>query len=279
MIGTEFAILAAAVGFVYAVRNVFCGEQREELSEDEKMAKHHLSLTSSQLKSTILIIGDVHGCLNELNDLLVSVKYNSEHMTVIMVGDLVNKGPLSSETVKFVYENGFYCVLGNHDLSAIKELKAWRSNQPIREKYSYVSRLSKEEGDWLLSLPFTITLPDHNAIVVHAGLIPNIPLPQQTEFTMTKMRNIKKDKAGVLEGEEHGDGEHWVKLWTSGPHVYYGHDAKRRLQLHDRATGLDTGSVYGGNLTGILLPSRQLVSVPAREVYEDKSKEKKEKRK
>ena len=59
----------------------------------------------------------------------------------------------------------------------------------------------------------------------------------------------------------------WADRWAGPMSVIFGHDAARGLQVRDHAVGLDSGCVYGGNLTALLLPERRLVSVPARETY------------
>jgi bis(5'-nucleosyl)-tetraphosphatase (symmetrical) len=62
----------------------------------------------------VLVIGDVHGCLDELRALLAKANYSREKDSVVLVGDLVNKGPKSAETVRFAREQGFFSVRGTY---------------------------------------------------------------------------------------------------------------------------------------------------------------------
>ena len=276
-------IVAGVSAGVFAWLRSRCGGNEEEgasFEPDQDKAQRHVVLEKHQHHAQVLIIGDIHGCRDELKELLLAFAYDPASMTVILVGDLVNKGPLSVETVKFVREQKFHCVLGNHDVSALQRVFASKRGEEIPSKYSYVRRLSEEDIEWYRALPFTITLPEFNAIVTHAGLIPGVPLHQQSVFSMTKMRNILRHEHGELESlERDTDGENWATYWRTPPHVYYGHDAKRGLQKHEFATGLDTGCYKGRELTGVLLPSREFRSVPAKHVYVDKAEKKGRKKK
>ncbi len=109
---------------------------------------------------------------------------------------------------------------------------------------------------------------------VHAGLVPNCELDQQLVGDMTTMRNIRScptDETKLIACSTDKVGEPWVNKWDGGLegyHVYFGHDAKRGLQLSSFATGLDTGCAYGRSLSGIILPEKKLIQVPALQVYE-----------
>jgi predicted phosphodiesterase len=76
-------------------------------------------MTILDIKSKVLIIGDIHGCLVEFKDLLNKSNYNDADTSLILVGDLVNKGPYSAEVVKYARSLNAYCVRGNHDDSAL----------------------------------------------------------------------------------------------------------------------------------------------------------------
>jgi len=168
------------------------------------------------------------------------------------------------------------------------------------------SSLSDDDVDWLANLPYTITIPaaylldkadaDQHAgehslqqdiIIVHAGLIPGVPLEMQHTQTMITVRELQcvqhtqgtnetetgtqhfiHYKGGTDEDEDSGPAPKlWGKIWDGPQHVIFGHDARRGLQINDHSTGLDTGVCYGGELTGIILPGKTLVSVKAEKRY------------
>ena len=274
------AVASLSMGVFVWLRSRCFGEEEVSLDlESRDPALNHVVLGKEQHLPQVLIIGDVHGCLEELKELLEVFAYDPQAMTVVLVGDLVNKGPHSAEVVRFVREQRFHCVLGNHDVSALQRVCSWQRGEKLPPKYAYVERLSEEDVRWLASLPFTIALPEFDAVVTHAGLVPGVPFDQQTVFSMTKMRNILSNSDGSLTSlERHSEGENWATFWRTAPHVYYGHDAKRGLQIHDFATGLDSGCCYGRELTGILLPSREIKSVRAKRVYEDKQEKARKKK-
>ena len=85
---------------------------------------------------------------------------------------------------------------------------------------------------------------------------------------MYTMRNLIPGAGGAYEWKDGvKKGVAWAGEWRDGPHVFFGHDAKRGLQKHARATGLDTGCCYGRSLSAVILPERRLVQVAARKVY------------
>jgi len=214
-----------------------------------------------------LLIGDVHGCVDELQDLLRVAEVDARADRVILVGDLVAKGPDSVGVVALARERGFEAVLGNHDAKVLKMGREGGDLSPLvspREHAYVAAHLTAPDWQYLRDLPTYLLLPHLNTIVVHAGLVPGVPLEQQERRYLLNLRSITPEGEPSKRVDE---GVPWASLWPGPEHVVFGHDAVRGLQQHAHATGLDTGCVYGNALTGLLLPERRLVSVRARRAY------------
>lgn len=239
----------------------------------------HLTLGEKEIKGrTLFIIGDVHGCFDELNDLLDKVNKKlggTDKYLPIFVGDLVNKGPKSIEALRKIRSIEHYAVRGNHDAAAYRErLMMFKHNDyNPPQRWQWVKQLDNDDIDYLKEIPYTISIPTYNAIIVHAGLVPNIPLQDQSIKDMIIMRNLvlDDDTKTLKSAELPKDGHPWASLWPGPQKVYFGHDAKRKLQEYPFALGLDTGCLYGFLLTGVILNengTEELLQVQARNVYE-----------
>ena len=100
-------------------------------------------------------------------------------------------------------------------------------------------------------------------MVVHGGVVPGVPIEKQEREHFLTLRSIREDGTPSKKIE----GRPWAAVWKGPERIVFGHDAVRGLQQEPMATGLDTGCVYGGKLTALLLPERKLVSVSARKSY------------
>ena len=254
------------------------------------------STLSPPLRSTekILIIGDVHGCLVELKEIVAAAESlldAHEKLRIILVGDLVNKGPFSAEVIQYVRSQEWCCVMGNHDEYIAKFFRDedWDASK------NWIHKLSIEDRQWLLDLPYTISIPQTNSIVVHAGLLPGVPLEAQRLKDMILMRTVSRGEGQAWQAHEVlGEGMAWAEIWSSQssdecpividgkgtvPHIYFGHDARRGLQRTKHATGLDTGCCYGGCLSACLLVNSgkhsKLIQIHPKTVYKDVSRNKK----
>lgn len=214
--------------------------------------------------SRTLIVGDLHGCLDELTALLEEVGFVAGEDRLIAVGDLVGKGPRGADVVHFFREGGHEAVRGNHD-DRLLHFRHGTSKKPLGPAHrADAERMSEDDWRWLDATPMTLALPALSVIVVHGGLVPGVPLAEQRACDLMNLRSIRPDGSPSKRVE---DGEPWAKLWPGPELVVFGHDAVRGLQRWPHAIGLDTGCVYGGALSMLVLPERRVVSVAARRVY------------
>ncbi|CAL1533767.1 unnamed protein product [Lymnaea stagnalis] len=245
--------------------------------------KCHVIISDEQIGDRpVLIIGDIHGCFDELQDLILQAKQriNNSDVFIVFVGDMLNKGPKNLEVLTLIRdltENGAAtAVKGNHEESLLREYRNMNQNKDyiLSQKYQYLSKFSTDDFKYLLNLPYSLTIPRINSIVVHAGLVPGVPLEHQCLINICHMRNLVYNETVLgpvpVAHSKPEIGVAWGTLWKGPQHVYYGHDARRGLQDLPFATGLDTGCVYGGELTGIVIDKngdKFFVTVPAKQTY------------
>jgi hypothetical protein len=215
----------------------------------------------------VIAIGDVHGCITELQDLLRVCDYRPGD-ELILLGDLVAKGPDSQAVVQMAREIGARAVRGNHDHEVIRCREAMmRGHDPSYASVDHqriARQLSQQEHEWLRSCPWYIRSEDLETVFVHAGFQPDVPFEEQLPRHMMNLRSVLENGAPSA---RHSNGMAWARLWKGPLRVVFGHDAYMGLQLWDKCIGLDTGCVYGGRLTALLLPENRLISVPARKMY------------
>jgi Calcineurin-like phosphoesterase len=214
-----------------------------------------------------IIVGDVHGCADELRLLLGRCGYTRGDR-VVLAGDLVAKGPDSQGVVQFARENGLLAVLGNHDAYAIAHRHEGHKHAPEGRR-SYIGTLQAEDWEYLQGLPLYLRLgpakpgePDY--LVVHAGLVPGVPVDKQKREHLLSMRSIADTGEPTSRLLLHYP---WAARWEGPEKLVFGHDAVRGLQHWPLATGLDSGCVYGRLLTALILPEGELVQLAALRRY------------
>jgi bis(5'-nucleosyl)-tetraphosphatase (symmetrical) len=229
-----------------------------------------------------IVIGDVHGCLDELDELLrlLSVK-NGEH--VVFAGDLMDRGPDPVGVVRRVRELGARAVLGNHDEKHVRYGKheARRRREPHYknpvsmndERTRQHHALADADLAFLASRPTFLRL-DEKWLVVHAGLEPNRTVEEQKAAVMLRVRHVDVAGRMVPLGHEGPLTSPWATRWDGPESVVYGHDVHdlehpRIDHPSDSVScyGIDTGCCFGGRLTALLLPSREIVQVHAKRAY------------
>ncbi|HEY6879645.1 MAG TPA: metallophosphoesterase [Polyangiales bacterium] len=217
-----------------------------------------------------IFVGDVHGCLSELDALLKKLKLRPEDK-LCFVGDLCAKGPDSQGVVQRVRELGAACVRGNHDEAVLRIRRAAQQGyEPVRPPkkthLKVAESLGAEDWAWLEGLPLYLELPELAVTVVHAGVVPGKPLAKQHPDDLMTMRTLRPAGNASPRLE---DGTLWAPKYVGPPHVIFGHDAITGLQRERFATGIDTGCVYGRELTALVLPGHDLVQVRAKRTYKE----------
>jgi diadenosine tetraphosphatase ApaH/serine/threonine PP2A family protein phosphatase len=213
------------------------------------------------MASRTIVIGDIHGCYDELEDMLAEVCFAADDR-LISVGDLITKGPKNREVLeRFMSEPQFSAVLGNHDLALrrkwngekvkLKDSQKTTKKELKKDKARYVAYLN--------SLPFMIDLGTH--LVVHAGVRPGVALHSQTSEDLTELRCLGKERSAR-------DGIPWYEVYDGEKTVLFGHWPSPKPRRGKRAIGLDTGCVYGKELTAYIIETGEFKTVAARRSYD-----------
>jgi serine/threonine protein phosphatase 1 len=204
-----------------------------------------------------VIVGDVHGCFEELMQLLEQVQLRPEDR-LISVGDLVDRGPRSPEVVAFFRQRPNTVVLmGNHE------------RKHVRAVLSYAQEITKlqfgagydEAVGWMGTLP--CWYEDEHVRVVHAALVPGVPLVEHPPEILCGTTSGERELAALLpEGT-------WHERYRDAKPVVFGHHVVGREPLARAGAiyGLDTGACHGGALTALSVPDFTLTSAPARADY------------
>lgn len=198
----------------------------------------------------IYMVGDVHGCLDELLTLWERLDPSEEDL-VLFVGDLVRKGPETTAVVEFVNEReNAVSVRGNNEAKIIHD----RIDADPFE----------EIADAVESFPLVVTIGD--AMVVHGGVNPTRPLETHTADDLLEMRAVPPSNGY--------DGPFWFQRYDGPKQIFFGHTVLDSPFVSEGAVGLDTGCVYGGSLTAYEYRTGEITSVPAEETYQERSSDK-----
>ncbi|HEY0721738.1 MAG TPA: symmetrical bis(5'-nucleosyl)-tetraphosphatase [Gammaproteobacteria bacterium] len=257
---------------------------------------------------TTYAIGDIQGCYDELCALLDLIQFDAQHDVLWFVGDLVNRGPKSLETLRFVKSLGerAITVLGNHDLHL---LATWQNKQRHFKSNDTLAPIftaddSNELLEWLRKRPLLHHEAQLGYTMVHAGLPPqwDLALAQQCAREVEEVLRGDKFKeflnhmygnkpnhwnpalkgwdrlrfivncftrlrfctpAGELEFEQKGNPDQnssghipWFRApqrrWA-GTRIIFGHWSTLGLHQENNTTAIDTGCLWGGNLTALRL--------------------------
>jgi protein phosphatase len=237
------------------------------------------------------IIGDIHGCFDELRELLAKLGYriivkepqsgdygfgvtHPEGRKVIFLGDLVDRGPKIILVLKLAMSmvnlEMALCVPGNHDDKLLRKLKG-RNVQithglgdSLRQLAEEAPEFSTEVCRFLEGLVSFYRLDDKKLVVAHAGMKEELQ-----ELSSEEVRQF------ALFGETSGETDefglpvrlNWAAKYRGHAMVVYGHTPVAEAEWLNRTIDIDTGCVFGGKLTALRYPEQELVEVPACYTY------------
>jgi protein phosphatase len=232
------------------------------------------------------IIGDIHGCLDETLELLTCLGYqvaandghytvsHSEGRKVVFVGDLVDRGPKSPGVVRLVMDavsaGVAFCVAGNHDNKLSRALRGRdvKVSHGLAESLQQLARESEEfrkaAADYLDGLVSHYVFDDGRLVVAHAGLREEMHgrgSGAVRQFAMYGETTGETDEYGLPVRYN------WAGDYRGNAMVVYGHTPVPEAEWINNTICLDTGCVFGGKLTALRYPERELVSVPAHRMY------------
>src|SRR3989338_3271684 len=205
----------------------------------------------------IIVFGDIHGCYEEWQELIDKARPSKED-TLITIGDLCCKGPSTKKTLDLAMNlPNLKCVMGNHDYFLYERWKT-KTLYAMSEEYQHatIHELGKELDKYMKFIakwPFFIELKE--CIAVHAGLRPGIPLKKQSYMDFLYLRTLEPDDRP------------WYEDYRDSKLIVHGHWAKQGLVIRENVIGLDSGCVYGRELSCIILPERKIISVKAKKAY------------
>lgn len=214
------------------------------------------------MASRTIVVGDIHGCYDELMELVEKVGL-AEDDRVVSVGDLITKGPKSREVLElFMTDARFTTVIGNHDLALRRKWNGEEIELKAAQKETHKELKGEKDAyaSFFNRLPFTIDLGTH--LVVHAGLRPNVELYSQTTGDLTRLRTLGGDR-------ESDEGTPWYHVYYGEKTVLFGHWPAPEPRRGKKAIGLDTGCVYGHTLTAYIIETDEFVTVEAKRAYDE----------
>ncbi len=229
------------------------------------------------------VIGDVHGCLGELQTIFDALGYlvaddgtwrSPAGRVPVFVGDLVDRGPDSVGVLRLVmrlvHHGAALAVPGNHDLQLLQWLED-PSTPLVHGLETTVAEFEDQPRPWredvrrfLDGLPSHVVLDAGDLVVAHTGLA--------EVWHGRESREVRRLAAyGVASGEPDAHDRTQRHAWLAGYRgeatVVYGHTVVPEAIWQGRTIDIDTGCVYGGALTALRWPERDLVSVPAARAY------------
>ena len=217
------------------------------------------------MKERVIAVGDIHGCAWEFERLLEKLAL-TRNDRLILLGDLVNRGPESARVISLARAHAHRSLLGNHELRLLNFRRTGDPTHLKKSDYATLAQFNAQDWTYLANMSLTYQVPETDTVLVHGGFLPNRRWHQQPARVVTRIQVVGPD------GEPHKRSEfpeapHWSDLWQGPPFVVYGHTPRAEPMRSRWSLGIDTSCVLGGALTACVLPDQEIVQVRARQRY------------
>ncbi len=228
----------------------------------------------------VIVYGDIHGCLDELKKLRKKIKPREKDIE-IAVGDLVNKGPKSIETLRYIQKKGILSVVGNNEAKIMrfyKELQK-KGNEFFKTLRNFeqhtLKKMSIQDYYFLKSLPYFYKID--NLTILHGGIRNRVKLREdmskKEKESLTLMRYLNKDGKPIPYKNFKDRFAFWSEVYNGREgFIVFGHHPFKKPKIEEHAIGIDTGAVYGGELSAIVFNQNSLgVDIKNYKLYNVKS--------
>jgi serine/threonine protein phosphatase 1 len=217
------------------------------------------------MNGRLIAIGDIHGCHAEFAELLERLAPTRDDR-IVLLGDLVNRGPDSPKVIDLARSIHALSLLGNHELRLLNYRRTHDRSILKENDVETFAQLRPEDWAYLEAMPLTHYVEELGTVFVHGGFLPGRPWPQQPAEIVTRIQVVDKDGRSRRRADC-PDCPSWADLWTGPPFVVYGHTPRPEIYSLRWSVCLDTACVLGGHLTACILPENRFVQVQARQRY------------
>lgn len=206
----------------------------------------------------IIAVGDIHGCRHELERLLDTIPFDPSRDLLVFLGDYIDRGPEPRKVLEILvglmerHPGHVRCLMGNHEWMFLRYLEGTDTHlyllnggETTIADYFVPGKgviVPDRHKKFLDSLD--LFLETGSYIFVHAGLRPGVPLAEQTQDDLLWIRE-----------------EFISSFYDWGKRVVFAHTPRKDPIIQPNKIGIDTGVVYGGRLTALVLPDQTFISV------------------
>ena len=219
--------------------------------------------------SSYVIYGDIHGCLEEWDELRKIVpKADYE----VSVGDLIDRGPYKNEVIEYARKNNILAVLGNHEYKHIRKYQGRNVKLDENQKEVYPT-LTKEDFEYISKMPLYIK--DKNLTILHAGINNKMDLSNPYNIThLLYFRDLDENENFLALKHNNPNAKYWAEVYNGkNGFIVHGHQPFKEVKRYKYSLGIDTGCVFGNKLSAVYIKDSakpdeyEIFSVPSKKQY------------